>query len=84
MSNLHSVDQTLDCRGLECPLPVLRARAAVADMQEGQRLAVHCTDPHAELDFEAFAARFGHRLDEVIRGQDEWCFVLAIGQEPHR
>ena len=56
------VDRTLNAEGLLCPLPVLRARKALAQMEAGAVLEVRATDPGARKDFEAFAEAAGHDL----------------------
>lgn len=84
MNDTPQPDLTIDARGLECPLPILRTRAAVADMQPGQQIRVLCTDPHAEMDFEAFCARFRHPLLGVEQHGDEWHFSIEIGPHPQR
>ncbi|MEM9303829.1 MAG: sulfurtransferase TusA family protein [Pseudomonadota bacterium] len=53
---------TVDARGLDCPQPVLLARQALRSATAGEVIQVLATDPHAQLDFEAFCARTGHRL----------------------
>lgn len=55
-------DQTLDAKGLNCPLPILRAKKALKEMQPGQILAVEATDPGSAKDFESFCAQTGNQL----------------------
>jgi tRNA 2-thiouridine synthesizing protein A len=55
-------DQVLDVKGLNCPLPILRAKKALAGMQSGQVLKVVATDPGAVKDFQAFAKQTGNAL----------------------
>ena len=49
------VDKEIDTRGLNCPLPILKAKKALADMSSGQVLKVTATDPGSVRDFQAFA-----------------------------
>ena len=56
------VIKDLDCRGLNCPLPILRAKKALAEMQPGQVLHVLATDPGSSKDFAAFARQTGNEL----------------------
>lgn len=56
--------QTLDVTGLKCPLPILRAKKALAQMQAGEVLAVLATDHGAPDDFAAFCRQTGHILLE--------------------
>ena len=53
---------TLDLRGLKCPLPVLKANKALRALPAGAELALVATDPAAESDFPAFAQETGHTL----------------------
>lgn len=55
-------DKDLDVRGLNCPLPILRAKKALADLKGGQVLRVLATDPGAVKDFQAFARQTGNQL----------------------
>jgi len=59
-------DRTLDVQGLDCPLPVLRARVELRRMQAGEVLHVIATDPLAPLDFRAFCVRTGHELVSLV------------------
>lgn len=54
--------QEVDASGLKCPLPILRAKKALAMMQSGEVLKVITTDPHAEQDFQAFCKQTGNGL----------------------
>ena len=56
------IDRELDARGLNCPLPILKAKKALADMQSGQTLRVSATDPGSMRDFLAFAKQTGNEL----------------------
>lgn len=58
-------DQELDCNGLRCPMPVLRAARALRAMQPGQVLAVTATDKVAITDFQTFCREAGHDLMEM-------------------
>ncbi|MFT0531466.1 sulfurtransferase TusA family protein [Castellaniella hirudinis] len=60
--DLPAVDQEVDARGLNCPLPILRTKKALARMDSGQVLAVLTTDPHAGRDFQAFCQQTGNAL----------------------
>jgi tRNA 2-thiouridine synthesizing protein A len=59
---LVNCDVTLDTSGLNCPLPILKTKKALASMASGQVLYVIATDPASSLDFAAFSARTGHVL----------------------
>lgn len=55
-------DRVLDVQGLNCPMPLLRAKLALSELTSGQRLLVLATDPYSKMDFEAFCAKTGHPL----------------------
>lgn len=55
-------DKELDARGLNCPLPILRTKKALAEMSSGQVLRVLATDPGTAKDFAAFTRQTGHEL----------------------
>ena len=52
-------DETLDCRGLSCPMPILKAKKAVGKMKSGQILEILGTDPGTKNDLPAFAQKTG-------------------------
>ena len=58
------IDKELDTRGLNCPLPILKAKKALAEMLSGQVLKVVSTDPGSVRDFQAFARQTGNDLVE--------------------
>jgi TusA-related sulfurtransferase len=58
------IDRELDARGLNCPLPILKAKKALSEMQSGEILRVVATDPGSERDFKAFAKQTGNDLLE--------------------
>lgn len=61
----------LDTRGLNCPLPILKAKKALTDMLTGQLLRVVSTDPGSARDFQAFARQTGNELiDQQVEGTD--------------
>ena len=57
-------DLELDVKGMNCPLPILRTKKALSQMESGQVLHVLATDPGAVKDFQAFAKQTGNRLLE--------------------
>ena len=59
------IAKEVDARGLNCPLPILRAKKALNDMLSGQILRVLATDPSAPRDFQAFARQTGNELVRV-------------------
>ena len=69
-------DQELDASGLNCPLPILRAKKALGTMQGGQVLRVIATDPGSVKDFEAFAKQTGNEL--LSSGEEGGKFVFLL------
>ena len=69
-------DRELDARGLNCPLPILRARKALNDMASGQVLRIVATDPGSVKDFEAFAKQTGNALLSQSTAGTEYTFFL--------
>ncbi len=69
-------DQELDASGLNCPLPILRAKKTLNSMQKGQVLRIIATDPGSVKDFEAFAKQTGNELLES--GEESGKFVFRI------
>jgi tRNA 2-thiouridine synthesizing protein A len=65
------IDKEIDTRGLNCPLPILKAKKALTDMQSGQLLKVVSTDAGSVRDFQAFAKQTGNELvEQQAVGQD--------------
>jgi tRNA 2-thiouridine synthesizing protein A len=69
---------TLDVRGLACPLPLIRARRALADLAAGETLVVLATDPEAPIDLAALATDEGHAFTRE-GGVNEWRISLTKG-----
>lgn len=64
-------DKEIDTRGLNCPLPILKAKKALADMHSGELLKVVSTDPGSVRDFKAFARQTGNELvEQATEGAD--------------
>jgi TusA-related sulfurtransferase len=70
------VAKELDTRGLNCPLPILKAKKALADMASGEVLKVVSTDPGSVRDFQAFSRQTGNALLEQSSTQDEFVHYL--------
>ena len=71
------IDKEIDTSGLNCPLPILRAKKALSEMQSGQVLKVIATDPGAWRDFEAFARQTGNTLLQQEKTEDQYLFWLS-------
>jgi tRNA 2-thiouridine synthesizing protein A len=73
---MMDAQKELDTRGLNCPLPILKAKKALADMLSGQVLKVIATDPGSVRDFQAFARQTGNELVEQLTLGDEFVHLL--------
>jgi tRNA 2-thiouridine synthesizing protein A len=69
-------DREIDTRGLNCPLPILRTKKSLADVQSGQVLKIVATDPGSVKDFETFARQTGHTLLSHAEANGEFTFYL--------
>jgi tRNA 2-thiouridine synthesizing protein A len=69
-------DRELDARGLNCPLPVLRAKKALNEMTSGQVLKIVATDPGSVKDFQAFSKQTGNELLSYDVSQKDFTFFL--------
>ena len=69
-------DREVDARGLNCPLPILRAKKALAELQTGQVLKIVCTDPGSVRDFQAFARQTGNVLLRQVTVEKEYLHYL--------
>ena len=66
----------IDTRGMNCPLPILKAKKALADMSSGDVLKVVATDPGSVRDFQAFARQTGNERLEQTSANDEFVHFL--------
>jgi len=71
-----SFDKDLDARGLNCPLPILRAKKALGEIQSGQVLRIVATDPGSVKDFAAFCKQTGNELLSQSDDNKELTFFL--------
>lgn len=70
------IDQEIDTRGMNCPLPILKAKKALATMQSGQLLKVVATDTGSLRDFQAFAKQTGNELVQQDTEGAEFIHIL--------
>ncbi|MEE4161793.1 MAG: sulfurtransferase TusA family protein [Woeseiaceae bacterium] len=69
-------DHTLDAKGLNCPLPILKARKALKEVPAGGTLEILATDPGAVADFQAFCRQTGNELVEHSEDGSIYRFVI--------
>ena len=82
-TNTLEFDETLDAKGLNCPLPVLKAKVALNKMQADEILHVEATDPHSKIDFEAYCARTGHEILGIMETGEVVEFYIRRAKSPH-
>ncbi|MEW9897270.1 sulfurtransferase TusA family protein [Chitinivorax sp. PXF-14] len=70
------IDKEIDLSGLNCPLPVLRTKKALAELQSGQVLKITATDPATPKDFEAFSRQTGNALLSSEAEGGKFIFVM--------
>lgn len=68
---------TLDARGLNCPLPLLKAKQALNKLHAGEVLEVICTDPGSVRDFQVFSEQSGHLILKSIAEADEYRYWIG-------
>lgn len=73
---MNGTPHFLDAKGLKCPLPVLRARKALKQVEAGGTLTVEATDPSSVQDFQAFCETTGHELVDRQERDGVYCFTL--------
>ena len=71
-----TIDKEIDTSGLNCPLPILKAKKALTDLHSGQTLKVIATDPGSWRDFEAFARQTGNELVSQEKTEVNFIYVL--------
>ncbi|MBT9590799.1 MAG: sulfurtransferase TusA family protein [Thiobacillus sp.] len=69
-------DKELDARGLNCPLPILRTKKSLGDLESGQILKVNSTDPGSVKDMQAFAKQTGNELLSTAENNGEFIFLM--------
>ncbi len=71
----------VDAKGLNCPMPLLKAKKALNGVAGGERVRVYATDPGSVRDFEVFSAQSGHKLLESSRHGDTYFYLLEKKSE---
>lgn len=69
-------DDELDATGLNCPLPILRAKKALAGLESGKVLRILATDPGSVKDFASFAKMTGNELLESTEVDGKFCYFI--------
>ena len=75
-TEIMDIQIEIDARGLNCPLPILKAKKALAELQSGQVLRLTATDPGSVRDFQAFAKQTGNALLSQTQNGREFVFLM--------
>lgn len=73
---VNTIDMELDARGLNCPLPILRAKKSMNELSNGQIIRITATDPGSVKDFESFCKQTGNELLETAETNGEFVFII--------
>ena len=79
---MSEFDAELDACNLACPLPILKTKVLLNKMAPGQQLKVEATDPHSQVDFEAYCARTSHELIDSSLDGDVYTFLIRRAANP--
>lgn len=69
----------IDASGLNCPLPLLRLKKALQQMQSGEVVRIIATDPAAHLDFGVYSEQSGHQIIEFLKQAEQQIFYIKKG-----
>ncbi len=76
------ITQSLDAKGLNCPLPILKTKVLLNKMNADEVLFVEATDPHSQVDFEAYCARTKHEIIKFEIINDVYHFYIKRASNP--
>ena len=82
--NQFDFDEQLDAKGLNCPLPILKTKVLLNKMQPDKILFVEATDPHSQVDFEAYCARTNHTLLQSACEDGVFKFLIKRAENPKK
>ena len=73
---MSEFDLEVDASGLQCPLPLLRLKKAIMEIESGQTVKIIATDPAAHLDFGVYVEQAGHQAVKMVRRDDKQIFYI--------
>lgn len=76
MSTQVKIDEVLDCKGLSCPLPILKTKQTVDKMVVGQVLEMIATDPGSVRDMDSWSRRTGHEIMETRHADGLYRYII--------
>lgn len=79
MNNIQMVNRVLDARGLQCPLPIVKTKKLVEEMNAGETLKVLATDPGSKRDFESWCKKTGNSLLEASENDGVFTYIIKKG-----
>ena len=82
--NQIEINQYLDAKGLNCPLPILKSKLLLNKMQADEILVVEATDPHSQVDFEAYCARTDHEIIKSTLSEGVYSFTIKRARSPKK
>ena len=82
--NQIAFNQYLDAKGLDCPLPILKTKLLLNKMHTDEILFVEATDPHSEVDFEAYCARSKHAIVKSTNNNGIYGFYIKRASQPNK
>lgn len=74
-----NANKFLDAKGLACPMPIVKTKKAISDLESGQVLEIHTTDKGAKNDLTAWASSGGHELLKIKEEKDVFKFWIQKG-----
>ncbi len=75
MTDMPTADKTIDCRGMQCPMPILKAKKEILKIKVGETLEVLSNDPGSKEDFPRWAKRTGNEFLGVFEDTDTHYFI---------
>ena len=83
-NNTVNYSQSLDAKGLNCRLPILKTKVLLNKMNADEVLLVEATDPHSQVDFEAYCARTDHKIIKFEIIDDVYRFYIKRAENPKK
>lgn len=76
MSGKYQINETLDCRGLFCPMPIVKMKKALKGMAGGEIIKILATDPGSKRDFESFSKKTGNKLLKSSENDGVFTYII--------
>lgn len=76
MKNIQLVNRVLDTRGLNCPMPIVKTKKAIEEMNTGEIIKVMATDPGSKRDFESWCRKSGNNLLETSESDGVFTYLI--------